>query len=82
MATVEERIARLERESAQRLDAQLDAGLRATAYGISLVQADVAEVKADVAELKTSVADLREQVAGLDESLNAKLDAILERLQG
>lgn len=82
MATVEERVARLERQAAERLDAQLDAGLRATAYGISLVQAEVAEVKGDVAELKASVADLREQVAGLDASLNAKLDAILARLPG
>lgn len=77
MATIEDRVARLEQQAAERLDAQLDAGLRATAYGISLVQADVAEVKAAVAELREQVAT-RADLAALD----AKLDAILARLAG
>lgn len=81
MSTLEERVAHLEQQAAERLDAQVDAGLHAVAFGVSLVQADVAELKGQVVGLRGEVAEVREQIAGLDESLNAKLDAILERLQ-
>lgn len=84
MATLEERVARLERIEEDR---QLDAALRAHAFGINLVQAELAEARGDIArvdgkvdEVRAEVADLRDEMRGGFADLNGKLDAILERL--
>lgn len=73
MATIEEieeRVARLERIEEDR---QLDAALRAHAFGINLVQTEVAAVRADLARLDAKLDANHAEV-------NTKLDAILERL--
>ena len=77
MATLEERVARLEHLEESR---QLDAAMRSHAYGISLVQAGVAEGNARQAEVQDEVTALRAEVGEMRTDLTAKLDAILERL--
>lgn len=73
MATIEEieqRVARLEAIEDNR---QLDAALAAQAYGVNLVQAEVAALRGDVAGLEAKVDANHAEVS-------TKLDAILERL--
>ncbi len=68
MATLEQRVERLEAEIQELRHADVTAGLQAQAYGLSLVRSEVAEIRANMAT--------KDDVA----ALGAKLDAILVRL--
>jgi hypothetical protein len=70
MATIEERVARLEAIEENR---NLDAALAAHAFGINLVQTEVVAIRADLARLESKVDANHAEI-------NGKLDAILARL--
>lgn len=75
VATLEERVDRLEQRVQQIEHTGIDAGLRAQAYGLSLVQTEVATLRAEVADMRDSV-DQRLT------AIEAGLAQILQRLGG
>jgi predicted transcriptional regulator len=80
--TVEQRLTKVEQDVQQLQQADVPAGLRAQAYGLSLVHTEVAEVNARVAEIAESVGALTSDVAEVKAGLAdvaTKLDRLLER---
>ena len=78
MATVEERLARLE-AGEQRRDHAVDAGLAAQAHGLSLVHADPQAIRTDVADLKGDVAELKSDMAEVKLAIGEILARLPER---
>lgn len=77
MATIEERVARLEAIEENR---HLDAALRAQAYGINLLHVTLAEAQAAIGHLDEKLDGLAVRVDANHVEVNGKLDAILARL--
>lgn len=79
MATLEERVFQLE-QNVQEIRSDVTAGLRAQAYGLSLVQAEVADLRSETRE---GFAAANGRLDGMDTRLTAiegVLTQILERL--
>jgi predicted lipoprotein len=80
MATIEERVARLESEVQELRHADVAAGLQAQAYGLSLVQGQVNDLRTETREGLTAV---NGRLDGMDARLTgieSTLAQILERL--
>jgi hypothetical protein len=80
MATLEERVSRLESEVQELRHADVAAGLQAQAYGLSLVQGQVNELRTETRENFTAV---NGRLNGMDARLTgieSSLAQILERL--
>lgn len=80
MATVEERLSKVEADVQELRESQVVAGLRAQAYGLSLVQGEVAELRAEFGGFRD---ETRQQFAGINErfaGVESTLQQILDRL--
>lgn len=80
MATIEDRVTKLEQD-VQEIRSDVNAGPRAQAYGLSLVQSEVAEVRTDLAGLRGEAGDLRTEMQTRFAGVESTLQQILERLE-
>ena len=72
MATLEDRVTKLEQD-VQEIRSDVNAGLRAQAFGLSLVQSEVHDLRGEVGALR---AEVQTRFAGVESTLAQ----ILERL--
>jgi hypothetical protein len=80
VATPEERLSKVEAEVQELRHAEIGAGLRAQAFGLSLVQSEVHELREEV---QSGFAAVNGRIDGLDQrmaSLEQGIAQILERL--
>lgn len=79
MATLEDRVTKLEAD-VQEIRSDVTTGLRAQAFGLSLVQAEVHEVRTDLAGLRGEVGEIKTEMRDRFAGVEATLAQILERL--